>query len=171
MDKDFILARGLLTLLDTEQRWFTFAEMEKELMVSDKTIRKLVEELSQQLLSAMAIEVSRGRGMILHRDRRSTTIQEVIAQLFKQTSYYRLMHLLFTQGGRIRAEEIAESMFMSTSSFKKFIVQLNNQELKPFHLRITYATPAFKGHEIHIRKSHLLAGKSGMYVLTSWLAR
>lgn len=151
MDKDFMLVRELLTLLDMEQRWFTFAEMEKELGVSDKTIRKLVEALGQQLPPAMAIEVSRGRGIILHRDRRSTTIQEVIAHLIKQTSYSRLMHLLFMQGGRIRAEEIAEAMFMSASSFKKFIVQLNNQELQPFHLRITYAAPALKGHEIHIR--------------------
>ncbi|WP_152394159.1 helix-turn-helix domain-containing protein [Paenibacillus guangzhouensis] len=151
MDKDFMLVRALLTLLDTEQRWFTFAEMEKELGVSDKTIRKLVEELSQQLPTAMAIEVSRGRGMILHRDRRSTTIQEVIALLFKQTSYYRFMHLLFMQGGHIRAEEIAESLYMSASSFKKFIVQLNNHELQAFRLRITYAAPALKGHEIHIR--------------------
>ncbi len=65
MDKEFKLASQLLTLLDAEQRWFTLAEVEQSLHISDKTIRKLVEEISTQLPSAMTIEVSRGKGIFL----------------------------------------------------------------------------------------------------------
>ena len=40
---------------------------------------------------------------------------------------------------------------MSTSSLKKLITQLNNHDLKPYKLRITYSTPAVKGNELNIR--------------------
>jgi hypothetical protein len=40
MDKGYKLASQLITLLDTEPRWFTFAEVEKSLGISNKTIRK-----------------------------------------------------------------------------------------------------------------------------------
>lgn len=63
MDKEFKLASQLLLLLDSEQRWFTLAEVEKSLHISDKTIRKLVEEINRQLPVAMTIDVSRGKGI------------------------------------------------------------------------------------------------------------
>lgn len=90
MDKGFNLASQLLTLLDTEYRWFTLAEIEKSLGISDKTIRKMVEEISKQLPSTVTIEVSRGKGIVLQRDGRST-ISEVISSMFRQTIFYRLM--------------------------------------------------------------------------------
>jgi len=79
VDKEFKLASQLLTLIDTEQRWFTLAEIEKELGISDKTIRKMVEEICKKLPPAITIEVSRGKGIFLHRDRRSKTVNEVIS--------------------------------------------------------------------------------------------
>ncbi|WP_339314940.1 helix-turn-helix domain-containing protein [Paenibacillus sp. FSL R10-2734] len=150
MDKGFNLASQLLTLLDTEQRWFTLAEVEKSLGISDKTIRKMVEEISKQLPPTVTIEVSRGKGIILRRDGRST-ISEVISSMFRQTIFYRLMDLLFTNVGRLSVEELAEAMFMSTSSLKKLIVQLNNDDLKAYKLRISYSTPMIKGNEMNIR--------------------
>lgn len=86
MDKGFNLASQLLTLLDTEQRWFTLAEVEKSLGISDKTIRKMVEEISKQLPSTVTIEVSRGKGIVLLRDGQST-ISEVISSMFRQTIF------------------------------------------------------------------------------------
>lgn len=151
MDKEFKLASQILTLLDTEQRWFTLAEIEKKLGISDKTIRKMVEEISKQLPSAITIEVSRGKGIFLQRDGRSKTVSEVISIMFRQTTFYRLMHGLFTYVGQFSLEELAEDMFMSTSSLKKLIIQLNNNDLKPYNLRITHASPTIKGNEIHIR--------------------
>lgn len=151
MDKEFKLASQLLTLLDTEQRWFTLAEIEKKLGISDKTIRKMVEEISKHLPPAIAIEVSRGKGVLLQRDGRSQTVNEVISKMVRQTVFYRLMNLLFTHTGRYSAEELAEAMFMSSSSLKKLISQLNNNDLKPYHIRITYSSPAIKGNEINIR--------------------
>lgn len=151
VDKEFKLASRLLTLLDSEQRWFTLAEVEKSLHISDKTIRKLVEEINRQLPSAMTIEVSRGKGIFLQRDGRSTTVSEVVSSMLRQTIFYRLMHLLFTNGHQFTMEELAEAMFMSTSSLKKLIMQLNNHDLKPYKLRITYSTPAVKGNELNIR--------------------
>ncbi|KMY52114.1 helix-turn-helix domain-containing protein [Peribacillus loiseleuriae] len=151
MDKEFKLASQLLTLLDTEQRWFTLAEIEKNLGLSDKTIRKMVEEINKQLPSTMTIEVSRGKGIFLQRDGRSRTVSEVISSMFRETIFYRLMNLLFTNVGRFSVEELAGAMFMSTSSLKKLIVQLNNNDLKPYKLRITYSTPMVKGDELNIR--------------------
>ncbi len=151
MDKGFTLASQLITLLDAEQRWFTLAEVEKGLGVSDKTIRKMVEEISKQLPPDITIEVSRGKGVFLQRDGRSKTISEVISSMFRQTTFYRLMNLLFTTDGRYSVEELAGEMFMSTSSLKKLIVHLNNNDLKPYKLRITYSTPKIKGNEINIR--------------------
>jgi hypothetical protein len=150
MDKGFNLASQLLTLLDTEERWFTLAEVEKSLGISDKTIRKMVEEISKQLPSTVTIEVSRGKGIILRRDGRST-ISEVISSMFRQTIFYRLMDLLFTNMGRLSVEELSEAMFMSTSSLKKLIVELNNNDLKAYKLRISYSTPMIKGNEMNIR--------------------
>lgn len=150
MDKGFNLASQLLTLLDTEQRWFTLAEVEKSLGISDKTIRKMVEEISKQLPSTVTIEVSRGKGIVLLRDGQST-ISEVISSMFRQTIFYRLMHLLFTNAGRMSVEEFSEAMFMSTSSLKKLIVELNNNDLKAYKLRISYSTPVIKGNEMNIR--------------------
>ncbi|MCM3755859.1 helix-turn-helix domain-containing protein [Sporosarcina aquimarina] len=151
MDKDFKLASQLLTLLDTEKRWFTLAEIEKKLGISDKTIRKMVEEISKQLPPSIIIEVFRGKGVLLQRDGHSTTISEVISIMFRQTTFYRLMHLLFTKEGQLTLEELADAMFMSTSSLKKLIIQLNNNDLKPYNLRISHASPTVKGNEIHIR--------------------
>lgn len=151
MDKDFKLASQLLTLLDTEQRWFTLAEVEKSLGVSDKTIRKMVEAISKQLPPDITIEVSRGKGVFLRRDGRGKTIGEVISSMFRQTTFYRLMNLLFTTNGRFSVEELAGEMFMSISSLKKLIVHLNNNDLKPYKLRITYSTPKIKGNEMNIR--------------------
>ncbi|TCP18734.1 BglG family transcriptional antiterminator [Scopulibacillus darangshiensis] len=151
MDKEFKLASQLLTLLDTEQRWFTLAEVEKKLGISDKTIRKIVEEISKHLPPALTIEVSRGKGIFLQRDGRSNTVNEVISIMFRQTIFYRLMNLLFTNVGRFSVEELAEAMFMSSSSLKKLIAQLNNNDLKPYNLRITYSSPTIKGNEINIR--------------------
>lgn len=152
MDKEFKLASRLLTLLDSEQRWFTLAEVEKSLHISDKTIRKLVEEINGQLPTAMTIEVSRGKGIFLHRDgRSSTTVSEVVSSRYRQTIFYRLMNVLFTNGDQWSMEELAEAMFMSTSSLKKLIMQLNNHDLKPYKIRITYSTPAIKGNELNIR--------------------
>lgn len=152
MDKDFKLASTLLTLLDSEQRWFTLAEVEKSLHISDKTIRKLVEEINGQLPTAMTIEVSRGKGIFLQRDgRSSTTVSEVVSSMFRQTIFYRLMNVLFTNGNQWSMEELAEAMFMSTSSLKKLIMQLNNHDLKPYKIRITYSTPTIKGNELNIR--------------------
>jgi len=151
MDKGFILASQLVTLLDAEQRWFTLAEVEKSLGISDKTIRKMVEENSKQLPPAVTIEVSRGKGIVLRRDGRSETISEVISSMFRQTIFYRLMNILFTNVGRLSVEELAGAMFMSTSSLKKLIVQLNNHDLKAYKLRITHSTPMIKGNEMNIR--------------------
>lgn len=151
MDKEFKLASQLLTLLDTEQRWFTLAEVEKSLGVSDKTIRKMVEGISKQLPPEITIEVSRGKGVFLRRDGRGQTMSEVISSMFRQTTFYRLMDLLFTTDGRFSVEELAGEMFMSISSLKKLIVQLNNNDLKPYKLRITYSTPKVKGNEVNIR--------------------
>ncbi|MEK3768187.1 helix-turn-helix domain-containing protein [Paenibacillus sp. FSL R5-0887] len=150
MDKGFNLASQLLTLLDTEHRWFTLAEIEKSLGISDKTIRKMVEEISKQLPSTVTIEVSRGKGIVLQRDGRST-ISEVISSMFRQTIFYRLMDFLFTNVGRLSVEELSEAMFMSTSSLKKLIVQLNNDDLKAYKLRISFSTPMIKGNEMNIR--------------------
>ncbi|WHY16889.1 helix-turn-helix domain-containing protein [Paenibacillus sp. G2S3] len=150
MDKGFNLASQLLTLLDTEQRWFTLAEVEKSLGISDKTIRKMVEEISKQLPSTVTIEVSRGKGIVLLRDGQST-ISEVISSMFRQTIFYQLMNLLFTNAGRMSVEELSEAMFMSTSSLKKLIVELNNNDLKAYKLRISYSTPVIKGNEMNIR--------------------
>ncbi|WP_234969415.1 helix-turn-helix domain-containing protein [Bacillus massilinigeriensis] len=151
MDKEFKLARQLLTLLDSEQRWFTLAEVEKSLGISDKTIRKMVEEINKQLPATMTIEVSRGKGIFLQRDGRSKTVSEVISSMFRQTVFYRLMNLLFVNGNHFSLEELAEAMYMSASSLKKLIVQLNNNDLKPYKLSITYSTPMIKGNEIHVR--------------------
>lgn len=151
MDKGFKLASQLLTLLDTEQRWFTLAEVEKSLGISDKTIRKMVEEICKQLPPNITIEVSRGKGVFLRRDGRSKTISEVISSMLRQTTFYRLMNLLFTTDGRFSVEELAGEMFMSTSSLKKLIVHLNNSDLKPYKLSITYSTPKIKGNEMNIR--------------------
>lgn len=151
MDKEFKLASQLLTLLDSEQRWFTLAEVEKTLHISDKTIRKMVEEINRQLPAAMTIDVSRGKGIFLQRDGRSKTVSEVVSSLFGQTTFYRLMDLLFANDKQFSMEELAEAMFMSTSSLKKLIVQLNNNDLKPNKLRITYSTPVVKGNEMNIR--------------------
>ncbi|MCR8658533.1 helix-turn-helix domain-containing protein [Paenibacillus endoradicis] len=150
MDKEFTLASQLLILLDTEQRWFTLAEIEKSLGISYKTIRKMVEEISEQLPSAVTIEVSRGKGIFLRRER-SKAIHEVISTMFRQTVFYRLMNVLFTSVDRLSMEELAGAMYMSTSSLKKLIVQLNNHDLKPYKLRITYSTPTIKGNEMNIR--------------------
>ncbi|MFX3632451.1 MAG: helix-turn-helix domain-containing protein [Candidatus Pristimantibacillus sp.] len=151
MDKGFKLASQLLTLIDTEQRWFTLAEVEKSLGISDKTIRKMVVEISKQLPDTVTIEVSRGKGIVLRRGGRSTTISEMISLMFRQTIFYQLMNLLFTNVGRMSVEELAGAMFMSTSSLKKLIVQLNNNDLKAYKLRITYSTPMIKGNEMNIR--------------------
>jgi hypothetical protein len=40
---------------------------------------------------------------------------------------------------------------MSTSSLKKLIVELNNNDLKAYKLRISYSTPMIKGNEMNIR--------------------
>ncbi|WP_282937160.1 helix-turn-helix domain-containing protein [Paenibacillus sp. RC67] len=151
MDKGFKLASQLLTLLDMEQRWFTLSEVEKSLGISDKTIRKMVEEISKQLPPTVTIEVSRGKGIFLRRDGRSKTISEVISSMFRQTIFYRLMNLLFTNVGRLSVEELSGAMFMSTSSLKKLIVHLNNNDLKAYKLSITYSTPMIKGNEMNIR--------------------
>ncbi|GAF08292.1 helix-turn-helix domain-containing protein [Paenibacillus pini] len=151
MDKGFTLASQLLTMLDTEQRWFTLAEVEKSLGISVKTISKMVEEISKQLPSNVIIEVSRGKGIFLRRDGRSKTISEVLSSMFRETIFYRLMHVLFMNVGRLSVEELAGVMFMSTSSLKKLIVQMNNHDLKPYKLRITYSTPMIKGNEMNIR--------------------
>lgn len=167
MDKEFKLASQLLTLLDTEQRWFTLAEVEKSLGVSDKTIRKMVEEISKQLPSDITIEVSRGKGVFLQRDGRGKTISEVTSSMLRQTTFYRLMNLLFTTDGRFSVEELAGEMFMSTSSLKKLIVHLNNNDLKSYKLRITYSTPKIKGNEMNIRYFYWKL-YSDAYEFTGW---
>lgn len=151
MDKAFKLVKQLLTLLNTEQRWFTLAEIEKQLGISNKTIRKMIEEISKQLPPAITIEVSRGKGILLRCEGRNQMVDEVISTIFRQTTFYRLMHVLFMNVDRPSIEELADIMYMSTSSLKKLIIQLNNNDLKPYKLRITHASPKIKGNEIHIR--------------------
>ncbi|WP_245339410.1 helix-turn-helix domain-containing protein [Paenibacillus shirakamiensis] len=145
------MASQLLTMLDMEQRWFTLTEIEKSLGISVKTVSKMVEEISKQLPSAVTIEVSRGKGIFLRREGGNTTLSEVLSTMFRNTIFYRLMHVLFINGGSLSVEELAGEMYMSTSSLKKLIVQLNNQDLKAYKLRITYSTPMIKGNEMNIR--------------------
>ncbi|MED5015864.1 helix-turn-helix domain-containing protein [Paenibacillus chibensis] len=151
MNKEYSQLKSLLHLLDREERWFTFAEIEKELGISGKSVKRMVEEASSLLPASMRIEVSRGRGIIFHRDPHGATVQEVLAALFRETSYFRLMQLMLTNNGEASAEETAEALFMSFSSFKKWIIRLNREELRPFQLRMTYSSPSLKGSEIHIR--------------------
>ncbi|MWV43913.1 transcriptional antiterminator BglG [Paenibacillus sp. HJL G12] len=151
MNKEYRQLKSLLHLLDREERWFTFAEIEKELGISGKSVKRIVEEAVTLLPASMQIEVSRGKGIIFYRDRHGTTVREVLASLFRETSYFRLMQLVLTKDGEASAEEMAEALFMSFSSFKKWIIHLNQEELRPFHLRMTYSSPTLKGNEIHIR--------------------
>ncbi|BFH64365.1 helix-turn-helix domain-containing protein [Paenibacillus azoreducens] len=151
MNKEYMQLKSLLKLLDREERWFTFAEVEKELGLSGKSVRKIVEAALHLLPPSMHIEVSRGRGIIFRRDRYGTSIQEVLEPLLRETPYFRLMQLLFVNNGNASAEEVAEELYMSFSSFKKWIIHLNRDELRPFQLRITYSSPTLKGNEIHVR--------------------
>ncbi|GIO30404.1 hypothetical protein J2TS6_15450 [Paenibacillus albilobatus] len=151
MNKEYMQLKSLLKLLDREERWFTFAEVESVLGVSGKSVRKIVEEAVSLLPPSMRIEVSRGKGIMFRRDRHGTSIQEVLEPLLRETPYFRLMQLLFEHDGKTSAEEVAEELFMSFSSFKKWIVHLNREELRPFQLRMTYSAPALKGNEIHVR--------------------
>ncbi|KHF31996.1 Capsule synthesis positive regulator AcpB [Paenibacillus sp. P1XP2] len=151
MNKEYRQLKSLLKLLDREERWFTFAEVESELGISDKSVRKIVESAVPLLPPSMQIEVSRGKGIMFRRDRHGTSIQEVLEPLLRETPYFRLMQRLFMHDGKTSAEEVAEELYMSFSSFKKWIVQLNRDELRPFQLRITYAAPTLKGNEIHVR--------------------
>ncbi|AMW97962.1 transcriptional antiterminator BglG [Rummeliibacillus stabekisii] len=167
LDKDYIAARQLLLLLDSEERWFTLTEVKKELGSSDKTIRKITERLNKQMPSDISILVSRGKGIYLQRDGRSKSINEVISSIFRQTIYYRLMNLLFTSGGKYSLEEIAELLFMSASSLKKLIVQLNNNDLKPYKLQITYSAPRVKGNELNIRYFYWKLYENA-YKFTGW---
>ncbi|GIP27789.1 hypothetical protein J23TS9_29190 [Paenibacillus sp. J23TS9] len=151
MNKEYRQLKSLLGMLDREERWFTLAEIERELGVSGKSIKKIVEEAAPLLPESMHVEVSRGRGISFHRDRHGATVREVLAALFRETSYFRLMQLVLAHNGKRSAEEMAEALFMSFSSFKKWIIHLNRDELRPFHLRMTYSSPTLKGSEIHVR--------------------
>ncbi|MVP00693.1 helix-turn-helix domain-containing protein [Paenibacillus lutrae] len=155
MEKEFLLTLKLLTLLDSEYRWFTLAEIEKQIGVSDKTIRKIIDETKQELPPSIHIEISRGKGVILHYEKRNVAIGEVISSLYRQRTFYRLLDLLFAEGGRYSLEELADKLYMSASSLKKLIIRLNNHELKPYHLRIAYSMPEVKGSEINIRYFYL----------------
>lgn len=151
MEKEFILTHKLLTLLDSEYRWFTLAEIEEQIGVSDKTIRKIIDEAKQELPPSIHFEISRGKGVILHYDKRNVAIGEVISSMYRQRTFYQLLAVLFAEGGRYSLEELADKLYMSSSSLKKLIIRLNNHELKPYHLRIAYSMPEVKGSEISIR--------------------
>lgn len=151
MEKEFILTHKLLTLLDSEYRWFTLAEIEEQIGVSDKTIRKIIDEAKQELPPSIHFEISRGKGVILHYDKRNVAIGEIISSMYRQRTFYQLLAVLFAEGGRYSLEELADKLYMSSSSLKKLIIRLNNHELKPYHLRIAYSMPEVKGSEISIR--------------------
>ena len=151
MEKEFILTQKLLTLLDSEYRWFTLAEIEEQIGVSDKTIRKIIDETKQELPPSIHIEISRGKGVILHYEKRNVAIGEVISSMYRQRTFYQLLDLLFAEGGRYSLEELADKLYMSSSSLKKLIIRLNNHELKRYRLRIAYSMPEVKGTEINIR--------------------
>ncbi|KOR76009.1 helix-turn-helix domain-containing protein [Paenibacillus solani] len=151
MEKEFALTQKLLTLLDSEYRWFTLAEIEEQLSVSDKTIRKIIDETQQELPPSITIEISRGKGVILHYEKRNVAFGEVISSMYRQRTFYQLLDLLFLEGGRYGLEELADKLYMSSSSLKKLIIRLNSHELKQYHLRITYSMPEVKGSEINIR--------------------
>lgn len=151
MDKDFQLAKKLLKQLNAQDRWYTLAEIEKVLMISDKTIRKIVEELNDVMPSFMKIEVSRGKGIHLKMDRSNHTVDEVISNLFRHTNTFKFLHMLFVHNGQLTFEELAEELFISESSLKKMIIQFNKEYLHEYDLKITYAYPQIKGNEIRIR--------------------
>lgn len=151
MEKEFTLTQKLLILLDSEYRWFTLAEIEEQLGVSDKTIRKIIDETIQELPPSIHIEISRGKGVILHYEKRNVAIGEVISSMYRQRTLYQLLDLLFAEGGRNSLEELADKLYMSSSSLKKLIIRLNNHELKRYHLRIAYSMPEVKGNEMNIR--------------------
>ncbi|WP_106769674.1 helix-turn-helix domain-containing protein [Paenibacillus faecalis] len=151
MEKEFMLASQLLTMLDSEDRWFTLAEIEEQIGVSDKTIRKLIDETKKELPPSIKIEISRGKGVLLQYERRNIAIGEVISAMFRQKTFFQLFDLLFAEGGRYSLEELADKLFMSSSSLKKFIIRLNNSGLKHYNLRLTYAAPDLKGKEVNIR--------------------
>ena len=139
-----------LTLLDSEYRWFTLAEIEEQIGVSDKTIRKIIDEAKQELPPSIHFEISRGKGVILHYDKRNVAIGEVISSMYRQRTFYQSLDVLFAEG-RYSLEELADKLYMSSSSLKKLIIRLNNHELKRYHLRIAYSMPEVKGSEISIR--------------------
>lgn len=82
----------------------------KSLGISDKTIRKMVEEISKQLPSTVTIEVSRGKGIVLQRDGRST-ISEVISSMFRQTIFYRLMDFVYECGSTVSGRALRSHVY------------------------------------------------------------
>ena len=115
MEKEFILTHKLLTLLDSEYRWFTLAEIEEQIGVSDKTIRKIIDEAKQELPPSIHFEISRGKGVILHYDKRNVAIGEVISSMYRQRTFYQLLDVLFAEGalllGRAGRQAVYELFF------------------------------------------------------------
>ena len=152
LDKNFQKEYALLSLLDSDERYFSCQELADKLELSERTIYKYLQNLTVQLEhyppEELAIERSTALGIRLHRAP-WLSIHSVYTSLACQSLSYAFFHSLFLETCDTTTSFCLEH-FISSASLYRALSPMR-ETLAAFSLTLDAADMRLDGEEMQIR--------------------
>lgn len=152
LDKNFQKEYALLSLLDSEERYFSCQELAAELQLSERTVYKYLQNLTSQLESYPAAELSIKRsaalGIRLYRAP-WLSIHSVYTSFARQSVTYDFFHSLFLETTDTTTA-FCLSHFISSASLYRALASMR-EALAAFSLNLDAADMHLIGEERQIR--------------------
>ncbi|WP_170953411.1 BglG family transcription antiterminator [Bacillus cereus] len=149
MEKDIFRKKQLLKLLVNNPYWITTQVLAKQLLCSEKTIRKDIQALSSILPTGWQIHVQKGRGIQLCKTPDAPSLSEVHSILTQSTLKFKLIETLFFN--KVSSiSNLSQCLFIQPSAIGRNIKNLN-RDLSAYGLEITKGPLKLTGKELQIR--------------------
>ena len=152
LDKNFQKEYALLSILDSEDRYFPCQELAEKLDLSERTVYKYLQNLTAQLdpfpTEEMSIERSAAFGIRLHRAP-WLNIHSVYAQFAQRSLTYAFFHHLFLETTDTTTS-FCLNHFVSQASLYRSLAPMR-QTLAAFSLQLDAADMRLSGEEMQIR--------------------
>ncbi|WP_170968368.1 helix-turn-helix domain-containing protein [Bacillus wiedmannii] len=148
MEKDIYRKKQLLELLVNNPHWITTQALTKQLLCSEKTIRKDIQTLSSILPTGWNIQVQKGKGVQLCKTADSS-LSEVLSILTKSTLQSKFIEMLFFNKVS-SVTQLSQELFIQPASLAQCIKNLN-RDLSAYGLEVSKRPIKLKGQELQIR--------------------
>lgn len=152
IDKNRQKEYALLSLLDSEDRYFSCQELAKNLTISERTVHKYLQSLTVQLenfsADELSIERSTALGIRLHRAP-WLNIHTIYAQFAQQSLTYDFFHSIFLETADT-STAFCLAHFVSSASLYRSLSPMR-QTLSAFSLSLDAADMQLVGEEMQVR--------------------